>query len=354
MADDKTEQPTPKRLKDARRKGQVAKSNDLTHAGLFLSAAGVLSLAGAYMTDSLKSFLSQSLTSAGAAGTLDPNLVLGRFAQAWSQLLIVVAPLFGALVVVAFAMNFLQLGGFLFSAEILSPKFTKLNPVTGFQNIFFKSRTYLELIKTLVKFAVILYIAYSTFMDVLRDVVLSARVGIPQVARLASKLLFGLLFKVGAVFVILGAADFLIQKKMHMKKLRMSKEEVKKEYKEDEGDPHIKHQRKHLHQQLLAENMVKNVPKANVVVVNPTHLAIALRYNEATMVAPQVTAKGERLIAQTIISIARKSQVPIVRNVPLAHSLIEVEEGNEIPEGLYEPVAEILNWVYELARTGGI
>lgn len=354
MADDKTEQPTPKRLKDARKKGQVAKSSDLTQAGLFLSAAGVLSLAGAYMTDALKTLLSQSLTSAGSGGTLDPNLVVGRFAQAWSQFVIVVAPLLGALVVVAFAMNFLQLGGFLFSAEILSPKFTKLNPVTGFQNIFFKAKTYLELIKTLIKFAVIFYIAYSTFMDVLRDVVLSARVGIPQVARLASKLLFGLLFKVGAVFVILGAADFLIQKKMHMKKLRMSKEEVKKEYKEDEGDPHIKHQRKHLHQQLLAENMVKNVPKANVVVVNPTHLAIALRYNEATMVAPQVTAKGERLIAQTIISIARKNQVPIVRNVPLAHSLIEVEEGNEIPEGLYEPVAEILNWVYELARTGGI
>jgi flagellar biosynthesis protein FlhB len=354
MADDKTEQPTPKRLKDARKKGQVAKSSDLTQAGMFLTAAGVLSLAGAYMVNSLKAFLSQSLTSAGSSGTLQPNLVFGRFAQAWSQLLIVVAPLLGALVVVAIAMNFLQLGGFLFSPQVLSPKFTKLNPVTGFQNIFFKSRTYLELIKNLIKFAVIFYIAYSAFMDVLRDVVLSARVGIPQAAQLASQLLFGLLFKVGGVFVILGAADFFIQKKMHMKNLRMSKEEVKKEYKEDEGDPHIKHQRKHLHQQLLAENMVKNVPKANVVVVNPTHLAIAIRYNEATMAAPQVTAKGERLIAQTIISIARRNRIPIVRNVPLAHSLIEVEEGNEIPEELYEPVAEILNWVYELARTGGV
>ena len=152
------------------------------------------------------------------------------------------------------------------------------------------------------------------------------------------------------MFLILGAADFILQKKMFMKNLMMSKDEVKREYKEDEGDPEIKHRRKHLHQEMLSEHMVNNVRKANAVIVNPTHFAIALRYDQAQMSAPQVTAKGQMLMAQRIVEVARQSRVPVVRNVALAHKLYEIEVGFEIPEDQYAAVAEILNFVEELAR----
>jgi flagellar biosynthesis protein FlhB len=354
MADDKSEQPTPKRLKEARQKGQVAKSSDLTQAGLFVTAATVLSLAGGHLVDSIKEIMVQSFRSAALPGSIDNSLLLAKLGSAGTNFLLLVAPVLGTLMLTAFALNFLQLGGFIFSTQVLTPKFDKLNPVQGFQNIFFKSKTYLELVKNLIKLVIIFWVAYISFRDMLRDVVLSARVGLPETAALASKLIFALLFKAGGTLMLLGAADFFIQKKLFMKTLKMSKEEVKKEYKEEEGDPHIKHQRKHLHHQILAEDMVRKVPQANVVVVNPTHLAIAVQYNESTMVAPQVIAKGQLKMAQAIIDIAKRSRIPVVRNVALAHSLIELEVDTEIPEELYEPVAEILNWVYETSKNSGL
>jgi flagellar biosynthesis protein FlhB len=350
MADDKSEQPTPKRLKDARKKGQVSKSHDLTQAFLFITIAGVLMLAGKHFVDSFKSSMLQFFEPATLGGNLSESAIIARFGNAFSNFLLLSAPLLGATFIASIAVNFVQLGGPIFAFEALSPKFTKLNPVQGFQNIFFKSRTYLELAKNLIKFAVILWLAYSTVRANTRDVILAARIGLPETAALASKLIFELLFKVGGVFLVIGAADFMIQKRLYIKSLMMSKEEVKREYKEDEGDPSIKHQRQHLHKQLLSENMVRNVPKADAVVVNPTHLAIALLYDQSRMAAPLVTAKGQLLMAQKIIEVAKRHRVPVVRNVPLAHKLFAVEVGLEIPEDLYAAVAEVLNWVYELAK----
>ena len=347
---DKSEQPTPKRLKDARKKGQVSKSNDLTQAFLFLTIAGVLMLAGKHFIDSFKSFMLQFFDPAMLGGRVSESAIVRRFGTAFSNFLLLSAPLLGATFIASIAVNFLQIGGFLFSFEALSPKFMKLNPVQGFQNIFFKGRTYFELGKNLVKFAVILWLAYSMVRSNLREVILAARIGLAETAALASTLIFQLLFKVGGVFLVIGAADFMIQKKLYMKSLMMSKEEVKREYKEDEGDPNIKHQRQHLHRQLLSENMVKSVPKADAVVVNPTHLAIALKYDQSRMAAPLVTAKGQLHMAQKIIEVAKRYRVPVVRNVPLAHKLFAVEVGFEIPEDLYAAVAEILSWVYELAQ----
>jgi flagellar biosynthesis protein FlhB len=159
-----------------------------------------------------------------------------------------------------------------------------------------------------------------------------------------------LLFKIGGAFLLLGAADFALQKKIFMKGLMMSKDEVKREYKEQEGDPHVKGQRKALQRMLLRENATKRVPQANAVVVNPTHVAVALQYDEAKMNAPQVIAKGEMLLAQRIRRIAERHNVPILRNVELAHTLFVLEVDEEIPEELYEAVAEILNLASELTK----
>jgi flagellar biosynthesis protein FlhB len=349
MSEQKTEKPTPKRLKDARKKGQVAKSHDLTHAVLFLTAVGVLAAGGRAYVSELRALMTGFFQPAVLNGVLPHDELIRRTGSAWGRALLLTSPLVGALFVTSAAITFLQVKS-LFSIEIIKPKPEKLNPVKGFQNLFFKARTYLELLKTLIKFAVIFAVAYTAFMGSLGDIVLTVRGNPLTAGRLASKLMFGLLFKAALVFLVLGAADFLLQRRMHLKTLKMSKYEVQKEYKEDEGDPHIKHLRKQLHEELLTNDVMSKVPTADAVVVNPTHIAVAIEYNEATMNAPIVSAKGKLLMAERIIAVAREHRIPIVRQIALAHSLYKVEAGNEIPEDLYGAVAEVLNWVYRLSE----
>jgi flagellar biosynthesis protein FlhB len=281
-------------------------------------------------------------------GTMPENAMLSRMAYAWSKFLILTAPLMGALVIAGAAANFIQVK-VLFAPEVIKPKFEKLNPVNGFKNVFFSPNTYIELIKNLIKFTVVFWLLYSAIRGSLRDIVPTAGMRLDQTASLAARLMTGLLFKVGGVFVVLGAADYMIQKKLFMKKMMMSKQEVKEEYKEMEGDPHVKHMRKHLFQQLMHGSVARNVPRATAVVANPTHLAIAIRYDETTMQAPRITAKGQDSLALKIIEIAKEHKVPVIRNIGLAHALIDLEVGHEIPEDLYEAVAEVLNFVYQLA-----
>ncbi len=348
MPGDKTEQPTPKRIKESRKKGQVFKSKDLIQALLFLTAAAMLTIGGPAYVSELADLMKQFFQPAMMRGDMPLNAMLGRMGYAWSKFFVLSAPLLAALVVAGAAGNFMQVK-VLFSPEIVKPKFDKLNPLTGFKNVFFSPNTYIELIKNLVKFGVVFWILYSAIKGGLRDIVPTAGMRLDQTATLAARLMSSILFKVGGVFAILGAADYMMQKKMYMKKMMMSKEEVKQEYKEQEGDPHVKHMRKHLFEQLMHGSVARNVPRATAVVANPTHLAVAIRYDEASMQAPRVTAKGQDSMALKIIEIAREHKVPVIRNIGLAHSLIDLEVGHDIPEDLYEAVAEVLNFVYQLA-----
>lgn len=350
MAGDKSEQPTPKRMNEARKKGQVFKSRDFIQSLLFITAAAVLAAGGPTYFTELSDLMKQFFQPDMMRGDMPMNAMLSRMGFAWSKFLVLSAPLLGALVVAAVAANFVQVKA-LFAAEIIKPKFEKLNPLAGFKNIFFSSRTYIELVKNLIKFGVIFWVLYSSIKGSMRAIIPIASMRLDQTAALAGSLISGLLYKVGVVFLILGGADYMIQKKLHMKNMMMSKEEVKQEYKEQEGDPHVKHMRKHLFEQLMHESVAHNVPKATAVIANPTHLAIALRYDEAAMQAPTVTAKGQDSMALRIIDIAKKHKVPVVRNIGLAHTLFDLEIGHEIPEDMYEAVAEILNFVYQLAAT---
>jgi len=348
MADDKTEKPTPKRIADARKKGQVAKSADLTQSALFLTAAAILSFTGPALVDQLKAFMIESFSPGMLSRVADPSMLVNRIGDASIKFLLLSAPLLMALAIAAIAVNFAQLQGLLFAPPKLN--FTKLNPVAGLQNLLFKPKTYLELVKNLLKFIVILWLAYSTLSRALRDLAVSSRLDIAQIAAFGPKLLFGLLFKVGAVFLLFGAADYALQKKLFMKSLMMSKEEIKQEFKNEEGDPHVKGHRKAMYAALLRENAAKQVPKAKAVVVNPTHIAVALQYEEDHMNAPRVVAKGEMFLAQKIIEIAKTNNVPVIQNIPLAHSLFTLELEEEIPEEFYETVAEILNLASRLAH----
>jgi flagellar biosynthesis protein FlhB len=348
MSGEKTEQPTPKKIKESRKKGEVFKSKDVIQALLFITAAAVITTGGPAYVSELIDLMKQFFQPEIMRGTMPENAMLTRMAYAWSKFLILTAPLMGALVIAGAAANFIQVK-VLFAPEVIKPKFEKLNPVNGFKNVFFSPNTYIELIKNLIKFTVVFWLLYSAIRGSLRDIVPTAGMRLDQTASLAARLMTGLLFKVGGVFVVLGGADYMIQKKLFMKKMMMSKQEVKEEYKEMEGDPHVKHMRKHLFQQLMHGSVARNVPRATAVVANPTHLAIAIRYDETTMQAPKITAKGQDSLALKIIEIAKEHKVPVIRNIGLAHALIDLEVGHEIPEDLYEAVAEVLNFVYQLA-----
>ncbi|HKS73600.1 MAG TPA: type III secretion system export apparatus subunit SctU [Terriglobales bacterium] len=348
MSGDKTEQPTPKKLNDARKKGQVFKSKDIVQALLFATAAAILAAGGPSYVLELRDLLKEFFQPEIMKGDMALQPMLARMGYAWSKFLLLSTPLMGALMIVAAAGNFMQVKA-LFAPEVIKPKFDKLNPMSGFKNTFFSPKAYIELVKTLVKAIVVFALIYGAIKASMRDIIPTAGMDLNQTAALTGHLLTSILYKVAAVFVVLGGADFMIQKKMFMKNMMMSKEDVKNEYKESEGDPHVKHQRKHMFQQLMHESVAHHVPKATVVVANPTHYAIALRYDEASMQAPRVTAKGQDSMALRIQDIARQYKVPIVRNIGLAHALYDLEIGHDIPEDLYEAVAEVLNFVYQLA-----
>src|SRR5215831_4334019 len=277
MSGEKTEQPTPKRLKEARKKGQVAKSQDLTQAVLFLVAVGVLAAGGSAYVSNLRALMTEIFQPSMLTGKLQDDELLRRTGHAWGRGLLLALPLMGSVFIAAAAVDFLQVKA-LFSLEVIKPKLEKIDPMKGFQNKFFKAKTYLELLKTIAKLTIIFALVYTSLKSSLPDIVLTARGNPLDAGRVAAHLMFGLLFKAGVIFAALGAADVLLQKRLHLKSLKMSKYEVQKEFKEDEGDPHIKHLRKHLHEQMLANDVAAKVPKADVVVVNPTHIAVEIEY----------------------------------------------------------------------------
>jgi FlhB-like protein len=349
MAENRTEQPTEKRLRDARKKGEVFKSADLTHAFLFLAAAAVLALGGALFIQQWKAIAIDIFSLRTITPSLNTGWLLGRAGAYFVKFFVLLAPFLGVLAFVALAANFLQIRG-LFASEVLAFKFERMNPVAGLRRILFEPRTYIEFAKALVKLIVILWLAYLVLRGMFPEIMLSGRLSLERIGILASHAVFMLLFAIGGTFLLLGGADYFLQRKLYLKKMMMTKEEVKREHKQEEGDPQVRARRRQIHREILTQNIVERVPAATALVVNPTHLAVALRYDEKTMGAPEVTAKGQEQLAEKMIKLAKEHDVPIVRNVSLAHSLFRLDVDTQIPEDLYDAVAEILTWVYDLTR----
>ncbi|MCS7079458.1 MAG: EscU/YscU/HrcU family type III secretion system export apparatus switch protein [Chloracidobacterium sp.] len=350
---EKTEQPTPKKLDDARKKGQVAKSQDLVSAALLVGSVGIVFLlTGDFIGRQIVELTQKALLQAATyKGELDVATASGALLDGLATLTLTLAPLFIVAFVLAALVGYIQVGS-LFSVEAIKPDMNRLNPFSAFQQKFFKARTYIEFAKTLLKLVIATGIAGY--------VVLGSRHVLPALARLSpadsSNFILGQIIQlslaVAICFVVLGALDFFLQKFLHIQDLKMTKQEVKEEWKEQEGDPHIKAERRALHMELLNEASAHAVRESDVVLVNPTHIAVALRYDRKTMNAPQVTAKGADLIAAQIRKIAREAGVPIKRDVALARALYELEVNSEIPEHLYEAIAIVLRWAYTLAESG--
>ena len=356
MADtdqERTEQPTGKRLDEARTEGRVPRSADLSTAAVLLISGAGLRMFGASMGAALSQLMHSGLELSGAQ-LRDPDLALAAAADELLHALIACAPLFSLMVVAALAAP-LALGGWNFSFEALTPNFTRLDPIAGFGRLF-SLRGAIELGKAFAKF---LLVAGTAFL-VLRSQAprMLALGNEPLAAALADavRLVADALLILSATLGLIAAIDVPWQLWRHHKELRMTREEIREEFKESEGSPENKSRVRRTQRDLIRRRMMHEVPKADVVVTNPTHFAVALRYDEGRMHAPRVVAKGADLIAARIREIATEHSVPVFEAPPLARALYHnVEIGGEIPTALYVAVAQVLTYIYRLkaARATG-
>lgn len=352
MAEDsdleKTEQPSQRRLDQAREKGQVARSYELSTFAVLLAGGGTLWFMGASFTQRMVKLMQDGLTLTHDMA-FNSGLLLPRLYTLSLDMLVTFMPLLLA-VMLAAAFSPLLLNGWLFSIEALQPKFSKLNPVSGISRMF--SRTSLvELVKALAKAALVGGVAALVIWGN-RDEVLglsaqAAAASIPQMGHLIG---MSFLMIVGAMLLIV-LIDVPFQLWDNNKKLMMTKEEVRQEAKETEGDPMVKGRIRQLQREAARRRMMAAIPTADVVVTNPTHYAVALKYSETGMRAPMVVAKGSHLLALRIREIAEENHVPILEAPPLARALHKhTDLGESIPEALYSAVAEVLAYVYQLRR----
>ena len=345
MADDKSENPTPKKLREARKKGQVMHSKDLSSAFIFAVAVVVLLKAGGGMSDGLRGFMKMAIESAVTQPWSGAQLERLRV-EGFKTFAAVLAPLLGSVFFAALAINFVQAGS-VFTLDPLKPTFSKLNPLEGFKRMF-SMKGIVALVKSTVILIAVFYLAYQVMKASLRPMLLTSSADLLKSYEFAQGVVATLLMRTVLFMVVVGGADFMYQRWQFNKDMMMSKEEVKNEYKEQEGDPHYKSKRKQMHKELAMGNMLKSARKADVVIVNPTRYAVAIKYDKKERGAPVVVAKGERVMAEKIREIAKEEHIPIMRNIGLAQALMKVEVDDMIPEDLYETVAEVLNWVYQM------
>ena len=345
---EKTEEATPKRLEKAREEGQVARSMELTAFSLLVAAAVGLLLMGAGLMDHLVKIMKSGLYIERELA-FQPELMLIRLYSLTLEGLIAMAPLLFLFVIVAFFAPML-LSGWMISAKALTPNFSRLNPIKGIARIF-SMHSAVELIKAILKTALIGIIA-AIVMWVNKDTVMGL-LTVPVdlgIARTGDFMAMCFLLTVAGLILVV-AVDVPFQIWQHAKQLRMTKEEVRREFKESDGDPFVKARIRGLQREAARRRMMSEIPKADVIVTNPTHYAVALRYQSGSMRAPKVVAKGVHLLAARIREIAQEHRVPILEAPPLARALYyHAELESEIPEKLYVAVAEVLAYVYQLRR----
>ncbi|MGH8299425.1 MAG: flagellar biosynthesis protein FlhB [Steroidobacteraceae bacterium] len=350
---ERTEQPTAKRLEKARQEGQVPRSVELNAAAVLLVTAGGLHFLGASIGTSLCGLMKSALSIAPAEA-LDPGLALSSAAGELLHALIICAPVLGLTLIAALAAP-LAIGGWNLSFEALAPDFTRLDPINGFGR-FFSAQGAVELGKAFAKFMVVAAVAVAVLRKQSPQLLALGTEPLATAIRQSVNLASDALLAVSGGLALIAAVDVPWQLWQYSHKLRMTREEVREELKESEGAPEVRMRIRRAQRQIARRRMMHEVPKADVVVVNPTHFAVALRYDESRMRAPLVVAKGMDLVAARIREIAAEHSVPIFEAPPLARTLYHgVEIGSEIPATLYVAVAQVLTYIYQLkaARTSG-
>lgn len=348
---EKTEPATDKKLRDARDEGKVAKSKELTAAFdlivLFLVLKVFMSFVGekllgffSYIYNRMPDFLNETqkdMSSVTVRNFMN-DIIL--------QFLLTCLPFFIFGVVVTILVSIVQVG-WKVTTKPMAPKLDKFNPINGFKRIFSKDAIF-ELIKSVLKIGVILYMAYSSIKSHQNDIFVLYELPLKRAVALVGDIIINTGLKISIVYLIVGIVDYIYNKHKFNEDMKMTKQEVKDEFKNTEGDPAIKGQQRKRMQEASQRRMMQDVPKADVVITNPTHFAVAIKYDADTNQAPVVTAKGQDYVAMKIKEIARDNNIRIVENKPLARMLFHnVELGAEIPPELYQSVAEILAMIYK-------
>lgn len=343
---EKTEKATPKKLRDARKKGQVAKSQDLPSAFTFIVSIWVVLALSRYMYDYLGGFLVNTFREVSSANL--EHLIVQFFYQAVIVIFIASIPIMLFVTVVGVIINFLTVGP-VFSTEVFKFDIKKFDPVQNLKAKF-KLKTLVELLKSVIKISIACYIIYDVMYSSLPVLIKAVSMPISGALLIFNAFLMEVVIKVGLFFIIVAIADFIYQKHNFANEMKMEKFEVKQEYKNTEGDPQIKSKRRQVAQEIAyQEGPATTLKKAQAVVTNPTHLAIAIGYNRELDVAPYVLAMGEGPLAERMIKLAEKYNIPVVRNIPLAHQLFEEGAIYEyVPEGTYEAIAGIMRWLASL------
>ncbi len=346
QAQDKTEDPTPKRLQQAKEKGQVPRSRELnTTVVLLAGATGIYALGGG-MGERLSALMSGSL-SFGHKQAFDAHAPLQALHDAIMAALGLLAP-FLLLTFIAALVAPLLIGGWSFSMKAAAPKFSKLNPLKGMKRIF-SMQGLMELVKAVAKVVLIAGIAWLLIDRQFVELMSLGNRHIHAAIAEAEDILVWSFVAISASMLVVAAIDVPFQLWQHKKQLKMSKQEVKDERKDTEGDPEVKGRIRQMQQQVAMSRMMEAVPEADVIVTNPTHFAVALKYDEAKMNAPVVVAKGRELVAARIREIGLQHKVPIFSAPPLARALYHSTELNhEIPAGLYLAVAQVLAYIFQL------
>lgn len=345
---DRTEKATPKRREEARNKGQVARSVEVNAAIVLLAGISLVLLSGGHMSRVLGRNASYLL---GQAHVLKVDNLYGLQVLVEANLALLLkalAPLVFCVLVAGLAANVLQVG-FHASAESLAFRAEKLNPITGAKR-FFSKRAGFELAKNLLKIGLITVLAYSSVSGQMGELLGSSMLPLQFITDLGRHALAALMFKLLALLALLAVFDWAFQKWQYEEQLKMSRAETKQEIKDLEGDPQIRARVRAIQLESARKRMLTDVIKADVVITNPDHLAIALMY-EAGVGAPRVVAKGRNFLAEKIKEIARQARVPVLENKPVARALFrQVKLGELIPESLYQVVAEVLAYVYRLRQ----
>ncbi len=346
FSQEKTEQATPKKRQDSRKKGQVAKSMELPAAFILFFCFLSFYIFGGYMKNQLTlvfrsifyDYLLMDITMANV------NLL---FQQLFIQSIMIIVPVLMVAMVTAIFSNYLQIG-VMFTGDPLKMKFSKLNPVEGAKKIF-SARTLVDFVKSVLKMSIIGYVVYDTLWAEKSSLMDLARLPLENIFVFMASITLKLGLKIGLILIVLALFDYMYQKYEFEKSIKMSKQDIKDEYKKSEGDPLIKGKIREKQRRMAMQRMMQEVPKADVVITNPTHFAVALKYDSNNMQAPTVIAKGTEYIALKIKQIAKENRIVTIENKPLARTLYaQVEIGEAIPADMFQAVAEVLAYVYKM------
>ncbi len=347
---ERTEEATAKRRADFREKGQVAQSKEVQTAAIFT----ILLLFWVFY---LPTFwqgiidLIASILRSMAEIIVTPAETMNIAFYITGRAGILLAPLFILVLIIGFFSTFFQIG-WLFTSKPLQPDLAKFNPITGMGRMFSK-KSIVELLKSIAKISLIAFVAYSTVVDKFEEALILVDTSVFGAIKFLGRTAGLILAKVCGILIFLAFIDFLYIRWEMEEKMKMTKQEVKEEFKESEGDPQVKGQIRAIQREMARRRMMAEVPTADVVITNPTHISVAIRYDSNQMDAPVVVAKGAGIIAMNIREIARESNIPIIENPPVARLLHKIELGATVPEELFKAVAEILAHVYSLTPEKG-